>query len=474
MKFADLTIGKIHQGLKSKAFSAEELTRHYIERIGEKDGDLKSYVLVDEDGAFEAAKKVDHKIAIGEEISPLAGVPMGLKDLFNQKGVRTTSCSNFLRDFISPYDATVVSRLKEAGALILGKQNMDEFACGVSTEHSCFGTTMNPHDLTRVAGGSSGGSAAAVAADLCVYSLGTDTGGSIRQPASFCGVYGMKPTYGRVSRSGVNAMASSWDTIGPFAKNVEDIAEVMQVIAGYDPMDLTTPKVEVPNYREFLGGGVKGVKIGLPKEYFGEGIEPEVSARVMDSVEKLASNGAEVVEVSLPMTKYAVAVYYVSAPAELSTNLERFDGIRYGKKASDAEDLLDFYAKARGEGFGEEIKRRIMIGTYVLSSGFLDAYYRKAQRVRTLIIKEFEAVFESVDVLIAPVSPFPAFKKGALIGDPLAMYKCDVLAIPASAAGLPALACPSGVTSEGLPVGLQIMAPQFSEGLCMQIAKAIE
>ncbi len=473
MKFHDLTIGRIAAGLRAKEFSSEELVNHYIEQIGEKDGDLNSYVLVDEEGAIEAAKKVDRKLAAGEELSPLAGVPMGLKDLFNQKGVRTTSCSNFLRDFISPYDATVVSKLKDAGAVILGKQNMDEFACGVSTEHSCFGTTMNPHNLECVAGGSSGGSAAAVAADLCVYSLGTDTGGSIRQPASFCGVYGMKPTYGRVSRSGVNAMASSWDTIGPFARNVEDIAEVMQVISGHDAMDLTTPKVEVPDYRAFLDKGVKGMKIGLPKEYFGEGIEPEVSARVMDSVEKLAAAGAEVVEVSLPMTKYAVAVYYVSAPAELSTNLERLDGIRYGKKAAEAADLVDFYAQARGDGFGDEIKRRIMIGTYVLSSGFLDAYYRKAQKVRTLIIQEFEEVFKSVDVLIAPVSPFPAFKKGALIGDPLAMYKCDVLAIPASAAGLPALACPSGMTSDGLPVGLQIIGPQFSEGLCMQIAKAL-
>lgn len=472
--FNNLTIRRVHEGLKDKNFSAEELVNHYLEKIGEKDGDINAYVFVDEDGAYEAARLVDSKIKAGEEIGMLEGVPMGLKDLFNTKGVPTTSCSNILKDFVPPYDAEVVARLRRAGMVMLGKHNMDEFACGVSTEHSAFGTTMNPYDLERVAGGSSGGSAAAVAGDLCVYSLGTDTGGSIRQPASFCNIYGLKPTYGRVSRSGVNAMASSWDCIGPMTKNVEDIALLMNVLAGHDRKDLTTPKVEVPDYTTYLNGDVKGLKIGLPKEYFGEGVDPEVAEKVKESVAKLEKAGAEVVEVSLPMTKYAVAVYYVSTPAELSANLERYDGIAFGPKAENAEDIVDYYFKARGAGFGDEIKRRIMIGTYVLSAGYFDAYYKQAQKVRTKIIEEFENTFKTVDVLIAPVVPFPSFKKGALVNDPLAMYMADVLAIPASAAGLPALACPSGMNSEGLPVGLQVIAPQFEEGRCLTVGAVLE
>lgn len=471
MNLKDLTIRSAHEGLKNKDFTSEELVNECLKNIGEKDGELNSYVFVDEEGALLEAKRVDQKIAAGEGLGLLAGLPAGIKDIFNTRGVKTTCCSEMLRDFVPPYDATVISRLKDEDMLMVGKTNMDEFACGGSTEHSCFGVTRNPFDLERVAGGSSGGSAAALAADMCLYSLGTDTGGSIRQPASFCGVYGMKPTYGRVSRSGVTAMASSWDTIGPFAKSVEDIALLMQLMSGRDLNDSTTPDVEVPDYLAFLDQDVKGMKIGLPKEYFGEGIDPEVEEKVMESVKKLEGRGAEIIEVSLPMTEYAVAVYYVTMPAELSANLERFDGIRYGHKPEkDPENLIDYYFKARGEGFGAEIKRRIMIGTYVLSAGYFDAYYTQAQKVRTLIIEDFNRAFEKVDVLLAPVSPIPAFKVGELLNDPLSMYMADALTIPASAAGLPSLACPSGFTSGGLPVGLQVIGPQFGEGLTMRVS----
>ncbi len=469
-----LTIREASEGLRKKDFSSEELTKASLAAIQEKNKELNAYVLVDELGALEAARNVDQKLGAGEKVSDLAGVPVALKDIFNTKGVKTTCCSPILKDFVPPYDASVVKKLREADMVMLGKTNMDEFACGASTEHSCFGVTRNPYDPERVAGGSSGGSACAVAADMCVYALGTDTAGSIRQPAAFCGVYGMKVTYGRVSRAGVTAMASSWDTIGPFAKSVEDIGIIMNVIAGHDRFDLTTPAKEVPNYLDFLGKDIKGVKIGLPKEYFGEGVQPEVAESVRQAAKQLETKGAIVQEVSLPMTKYAVAVYYVTMPAELSANLERFDGIRYGKKPDpEGEDLVEYYFKARGAGFGDEIKRRIMIGTYVLSAGYYDAYYKKAQKVRTLIIEDFAKVFAEVDVLLAPVSPIPAFKVGELADDPLAMYMADALTIPASAAGLPALACPYGKTATGLPIGLQLIAPQFEEGLCLQVANAL-
>lgn len=470
-----LTISEAAKGLSEKKFSSEEFTKAFLDVIDEKNDDINAYVYVDEEGALESARSVDKKIAQGEKLSLLAGIPTGLKDLFNTKGVRTTCCSNLLRDFVPPYDATVVERLREHDMVMLGKLNMDEFACGVSTEHSCFGPSKNPHNLEHVPGGSSGGSAAAVAADMCTYSLATDTGGSIRQPASLCGIYGMKPTYGRISRSGVTAMASSWDCVGPMGRSVEDIAIVMQALAGKDRRDLTTPDVEVPDYSSFLNKDVKGMKIGVPKEYFDEGVEEETAKVVKEQILKLEKAGAELVEVSLPSTKYAIAVYYVSIPAELSANLERFDGIRYGLKPSkEPEDLVDHYFKVRGEGFGDEIKRRIMIGTYVLSAGYYDAYYKKAQKVRTLIINEFDAVFKDVDVIIAPVSPFPAWKMGALLDDPLKMYAADALTIPSCAAGIPALACPAGKSANDLPIGLQIMAPQFEEGRCMQVASVLE
>ncbi|MEK7672955.1 MAG: Asp-tRNA(Asn)/Glu-tRNA(Gln) amidotransferase subunit GatA [Patescibacteria group bacterium] len=473
--FNKLTIRQAAEGLRAKNFSAEELLNDCLAQIKLRDKDLNAFVTLDENGAREQAQTVDKKLEAGEKLPLLAGIPMAVKDLIYTKGVKTTCASPILKDFVPPYDATVMEMLKAQDIVMIGKTNLDEFACGGSTEHSCFGPTKNPFDLTRVAGGSSGGSAACVAADMCLYSLGTDTGGSIRQPASFCGIYGMKVTYGRVSRSGVNSMASSWDTVGNFARNVEDIALVLQQIAGKDRRDMTTPDVAVPDYSSFLNKDVKGMKIGLPKEYFAEGVDPEVVAAVKNSAKKLEKLGAEIVEVSLPYTKYAVAVYYVSVPAELSANLERFDGIRYGKKPSeDPADIVDFYFKARGEGFGDEIKRRIMIGTYVLSAGYFDAYYKKAQRVRTLIIRDFAEAFEKVDALIAPVAPTPAFKVGELVNDPLAMYMADVLTIPVNAAGLPGLACPCGVTASGLPIGLQIIAPQFEEGRCLQVASALE
>lgn len=475
MNLRKLTLSAAHKGLMAKEFSSEELTADCLAAISERDGDLNSFVLVNSEGALEEARAVDKKIAQGGEISALAGIPCGVKDLFNTKGVKTTCCSPILKDFVPPYDATVVSRLKVKDYVMIGKTNLDEFACGGSTEHSCFGVTKNPYDLERVAGGSSGGSAAALAADMCLYSLGTDTGGSIRLPASFCGVYGLKVTYGRVSRSGVTAMASSWDTIGPFARSTEDLAQIMNVIAGRDERDSTTPDVAVPDYLGFLGQDVRGLRVGLPKEYFAEGVKEEVASVVRAAASKLEAAGAHVVEVSLPMTKYAVAVYYVTMPAELSANLERFDGIRYGKKPlKEVGDLVEYYFQSRGEGFGAEIKRRIMIGSYVLSAGYYDAYYKKAQRVRTLIIKDFERAFQEVDVLLAPVAPFPAFKIGELVDDPLAMYMADALTIPASAAGIPGLSVPFGVSADGLPIGVQILAPQFEEGRILKVSSFLE
>jgi len=483
-----LKIREIAEGLKAGKFSSEEVTKDCLKRIDERNKDLNAFVLVLKEEALAKAKDADKRYHGKKALGLLDGVPMALKDIFNTRGVRTTCCSPGLRDFVPEYDATVVEKLNSAGAVCVGKANMDEFACGASTEHSFFGVTKNPYDLSKVAGGSSGGSAASVADDMCIYSLGTDTGGSIRQPASFCGVYGMKVTYGRVSRSGVTAMASSWDTVGPFARSVDDITTVLQTISGHDRRDMTTPQVEVPDYSSFLGKGVKGLKIGLPKEYFGEGVEQETKDKVMEAVNRLEKAGAEIIEVSLPTTKYAIAVYYISMPAELSANLERYDGVRFGKKYSggksggadkaDASDIVDYYFKTRGEAFGDEIKRRIMIGTYVLSAGYMDAYYKKAMKVRTLIIQDFEKAFKKVDVLIAPVSPFPAFGIGEKANDPLAMYTADALTIPASAAGLPSLACPAGVSSgeygaKGLPIGLQIIAPQFKEGLCLQVGEMV-
>lgn len=508
MMLHSLTLSEAAEGLKDKKFSSLELTEAVLLRIKEVNPGLNAYVTVTEESARESAKKADEVLAKGAVgsgggagsgsaggangggLSPLFGVPAGLKDIFNTKGVRTTCCSNIIREFVPPYDAMVVSRLKEAGLVMTGKLNMDEFACGASTEHSCFGPTANPWDRERVAGGSSGGSAAAVAADMAFYALGTDTGGSIRQPASLCGCVGLKVTYGRVSRSGVTAMASSWDTVGPLTKTVRDAAMVLNVIAGPDKRDSTTPNVEVPDYTKNLEEPVKGLKIGVPKEYFGEGIEPEVAKAVRTAIKEYEKMGATVKEVSLPYTKYALAVYYIAMPAELSANLARFDGIRFGSgPKGKTENLADYYFATRSEGFGDEIKRRIMIGTYVLSAGYYDAYYRKAQKVRTLIIEDFKNAFKEVDVLMTPVSPFPAFKIGEKKDDPLSMYLADIFTIPVSCAGVPAISIPCGFAGGGkgavgsaakdggakkLPVGMQIIGPQFSESLLLKTASAYE
>ncbi len=473
----ELTLTEASQGLREKKFSSTELTNALLGRIKDVNPKLNAYVGMCEDLALEQAKNADARQSKGEMLSVLDGIPVGLKDIFNTRGVKTTCCSKILRNFVPPYDATVVDRLYKAGMVLVGKMNMDEFACGGSTEHSCFGPTRNPWDLDRISGGSSGGGAAAVAADMSFYSLGTDTGGSIRQPASFCGCVGLKVTYGRVSRSGVTAMASSWDTVGPFTKTVADAAMVLGHMAGTDVRDSTTPNVAVPDYVAGLGKPLNGLRIGVPKEYFGEGIDPEVEKVVRSAIKEYEKMGAVVSEVSLPYTKYAVAVYYISMPAELSANLARFDGIRFGSKPSgQVKDLVDYYYQARSEGFGDEIKRRIMIGTYVLSAGYYDAYYKKAQKVRTLIRRDFDEAFKNVDVLITPVSPFPAWKVGEKIDDPLKMYLADALTIPVSCAGVPGLSVPCGFVGESgnLPVGMQIIGPQFSENLLLRVGHAYE
>jgi len=472
---ATLTIREAHEGLMAQKFSAKELAKSCLERIKKYDPQLNAFITVTEEEALASAERTDQKIAKKEKIGKLEGLPCAIKDLYNTRGVLTTCASPGQKNFVPPYDATAVELLRKEGMVLVGKTNLDEFACGSSTEHSCFGSTHNPWDLERVAGGSSGGSAAAVSADLCTYALGTDTGGSIRQPGSLCSVPALKVTYGRVSRFGVTAMASSWDTVGPFGKRVEDLAWVLQALAKPDPRDTTMAPVPAPDYASLLTGDVKGLKIGVPKEYFVEGVETEVKDLVWAAIRHLEKKGAKVVEISLPMTKYAVALYYILMPAELSANLARFDGIRFGSKPNvEGESLIDYYYHKRGEGFQDEIKRRIMIGTYVLSAGYYDAYYRKAQKVRTKIIQEFDEAFEKVDVICAPTSPYPAFKIGEKMDDPLTMYMADALTIPGSTAGIPALSVPCGFTKAGLPVGLQIMGPQFEEGRVLMVGEAYE
>lgn len=469
MDLNQLTIWNAHQGLKEKKFSSEELTRACLKRIRDRNHDIFAFVEVFEEQAIAQAKVCDKEGVKGY----LSGIPFGIKDLFCAKGYESTACSRILKGFRSPYDATVIERLHKEGVVFIGRTNMDEFACGASTEHSCYGVTKNPHDLERVPGGSSGGSAAAVADNMCFGALGTDTGGSIRQPASLCGCYGFKPTYGRVSRYGVMAMASSWDTVGPFARSVKDIAVIMQSLAGKDLRDATMPDRPVPDYSACLTGDIKGLKIGVPKEYFGEGVTSEVKTVVMGAIDGLKKKGAKIKEISLPTTKYAIAVYYISMPAELSANLARYDGVRFGLGFDKAvKDLDAYYEEVRGAGFGPEIKRRIIIGTYLLSAGYYDAYYKKAQQVRTFIIEDFDRVFDEVDVLCAPVSPFPAFKLGENLENPLAMYMADALTIPASAAGLPALSVPCGLSKGGLPIGMQIIGRQFEEEVVMKAASA--
>jgi aspartyl-tRNA(Asn)/glutamyl-tRNA(Gln) amidotransferase subunit A len=423
--------------------------------------------------AFEEAAKAYRSIREGN-IQALTGIPIALKDIVCTKGFLTTCGSRILYNYIPPYDATVVEKLKEAGAVFTGKTNMDEFAMGSSTETSHFGITKNPWALDRIPGGSSGGSAASVAADECIASIGSDTGGSIRQPAALCGVVGMKPTYGRVSRYGLIAFASSLDQIGPFTKDVEDCAIMMNVIAGYDPRESTSVPLDVPDYTAFLSRGIDGCKVGIPKEYFIEGIDPEVTEAISRAMKAIEGLGASCVEISLPHTEYCLAVYYIIAPAEASSNLARYDGVKYGFRAEDCRDLMDMYKKTRSAGFGAEVKRRIMIGTYALSSGYYDAYYKKASQVRALIKRDFEEAFKDCDVILTPTSPTPAFKIGEKMDDPLQMYLSDIFTISTNLAGIPGISVPCGFTRQGLPIGAQFLAGHFEEGKLIQIASAFE
>ncbi|MDW7650135.1 MAG: Asp-tRNA(Asn)/Glu-tRNA(Gln) amidotransferase subunit GatA [Bacillota bacterium] len=466
-----LTVANALKKLNKKEISSRELTEAALTRIEALDETVKAYVSVTRDEAVAFAAAVDAKRLNGEEVGPLAGIPMALKDNMCTKGIRTTCSSQILNNFIPPYDATVASLLGEAGAVLLGKTNLDEFAMGSSTENSAFFTTRNPWDPTRVPGGSSGGSAAAVAANEALFTLGSDTGGSIRQPAAFCGVVGMKPTYGRVSRYGLIAFASSLDQIGPLTKDVRDCAVVMNAIAKYDARDSTSADVETPDYTGFLDGNIRGMKIGIPEEYFADGIDADVKSAVRKAIDVLVSLGAEAEEVSLPHTEYGIPVYYLIAPAEASSNLARYDGVQYGFRAK-ADNLLDMYKKTRSQGFGTEVKRRIMLGTYALSSGYYDAYYLKALKVRTLIKEDFDEAFKKFDVILTPTTPGTAFVAGT-VEDPLTMYLNDLYTIPVNLAGLPALSMPCGFAN-GLPVGLQLIGKHFDEGTILRVAHAYE
>jgi len=474
-----LKIEEASNKLKAGEITSSELLESVISRIEKVEPEIKSYLTKTFDIAREQAQKSDERYKKREPLSDLDGIPVALKDVFCTKGVKTTAASKILDDFIPPYNATVVEKLENAGAIMLGKVNTDEFTMGSSTENSAFGPTHNPWDTSRVPGGSSGGSAAAVAADECLFALGTDTGGSIRQPASFCSVTGLKVTYGLVSRNGVVSYASSFDTIGPIAKSAADVAIILNVIAGNDPMDSTSVQENLPDYTTFLGKDIKGKKIGIPKEFYGEGLQPEVDKILKDAIKKLESLGAEVEEMSLPSTDFAIAMYYIIAKSEASSNLARYDGIRYGysnlkKDKSKIKDLVDLYFKNRTEAFGNEAKRSIMMGTYTLSSGYFDAFYKKASQVRSLIKKEYEDAFKKYDVLITPVSPFPAFKIGEKLEDPLSMYLADVNTVPINPAGVPAMSVPAGFTSENLPVGMQIIGPHLGEGKIIEIADAFQ
>ena len=471
-RLESLSVDAVRKGLHSKQFSAKELAQSALELARSENSKTNAFLEFSTNRAMAAAEKVDAKIAAGSDPGPLAGVPLAIKDVIVTKGVRTTCGSRLLEKYIPPYDATAVARIEQAGGVILGKTNCDEFAMGSSNENSAYGPVRNPLAPDRVSGGSSGGSAAAVAQGTAVLALGSDTGGSVRQPASFCGVVGVTPTYGRVSRYGLTAFASSLDHIGPFARSVADAALLLQVIAGRDELDSTSAFAPVPDYRSQLTGNVKGTKIGLPREYF-ENLSSETGDLVMRGVDLLKKLGCEVREIQLPATKYAVACYYVIATAEASSNLARYDGVRYTSRPA-AETLSDMYRSTRGAGFGAECKRRIMLGTYVLSAGYYDAYYLKAQKVRTLIADDFRKAFTDVDAIVAPVSPFPAFKIGEKIDDPMEMYLSDIYTITGDLAGIPCMSVPCGKTREGLPVGMQILTRHFDEPGMFRLADAFE
>src|SRR3989344_327961 len=482
-KLKDLTIKTSHKDLVSKNISAQELTREILKRIKEMEQKINGFIRITEDLAINQAKKVDDLLANGQSISMISGVPASLKDVLVTKDVVTTAGSKILENFNPPYSATAAEKLLDNGLVLVGKTNMDEFAMGASTENSAYKITKNPWDVSRVPGGSSGGSAASVAAGMCIYSLGSDTGGSVRQPASFCGIVGLKPTYGRVSRYGLIAMASSLDQVGPLTKNVYDSALLLNFLAGKDSMDSTTVNERVPDFTENLGKPIKGLKIAMPKEYFGEGLDSEVNNKVEQAISKLEALGAHIDQVNMPHADYALATYYLIVPSEVSSNLARYDGVRYGLR-KEGENLLDTYLKSRSEGFGEEVRRRIILGTYALSSGYYEAYYLRAQKVRTLIRQDFEKVFEKFDVIVGPTTPTTAFKIGEK-ADPLSMYLSDIYTVSVNLAGLPAISVPCGKVGDlpttnyqlpttKLPVGLQIIGKKFDEETILRVAYNFE
>ena len=463
----------LHDMLVNKEITAVALTEDVLARIDEVEGDVKAYLTITRDEALAQAKAVDEKIASGEDISFLEGIPGAIKDNICTKGIKTTCASKILENFVPPYDATAMTKIKAQNPVILGKLNMDEFAMGGSTENSAYHPTCNPWNTDCVPGGSSGGSAASVAAGTSIWALGSDTGGSIRQPASFCGVVGMKPTYGRVSRYGLVAYASSLDQIGPLTRDVTDCANILNIICGHDEMDSTSSEAEVPDFTKALVEDVKGLKIGLPKEYFVDGMDPEVEKTVRSAIEKYKELGAEIVEISLPHTKYAISAYYLIAPAEAATNLQRYDGVSYGERV-ESDDLVGMMTKTRTEKFGEEVKRRIVIGNYALSAGYYDAYYLKAMKVRTLVQQDYNEAFQKVDVIMAPTAPTPAFKIGEMVSDPLQMYLQDACTVPLNLAGLPGMSIPCGYSSQGMPIGLQIIGRALDEETIIRAAYTYE
>jgi aspartyl-tRNA(Asn)/glutamyl-tRNA(Gln) amidotransferase subunit A len=474
MDITSPTIDDLRAAVQERTASAVAIAEGFYSTIEKSDPQIGAYLSLSKERAFNKAAEMDALAERGEKLPPLGGVPIAVKDVMVTRGVRTTAGSKVLGNYIPLYDCTAVARLEAAGAVILGKTNCDEFAMGSSNENSAWKPVHNPRDLSRVPGGSSGGSAAAVAADMAVAALGSDTGGSIRQPAGFCGVVGLKPTYGRVSRYGLIAFASSLDHIGPFAKSVKDAAIVLRTIAGRDPMDSTSADVPVPDYVVELDKPVRGLKLGVAKEYFGEGLDTEVRNAVETAIQKLASLGCEIVVVSLPHTKYAIPAYYIVATAEASSNLARYDGVRYGYRAPAVRTLSEMYRRTRDQGFGAEVKRRIMLGTYALSAGYYDAYYLKTQKVRTLLARDFEEAFKKVDAIVTPTTPTAAFKLGEKVGDPLAMYLADVYTVTANLAGIPGISIPCGETKEKLPIGLQILGKHFDEGTILRVAHGYE
>jgi aspartyl-tRNA(Asn)/glutamyl-tRNA(Gln) amidotransferase subunit A len=475
MKPNEMSIGEAHDALLRRKISCEELVNACLEAIKEKNAALNAFITVLDDSALlAAASNVDQRIQQGEDIPLLTGIPFSVKDAICTKGIRSTGSAKILDNYIPPYTATTVERVLKQGAILLGKTNCDAFGHGASNENSSYGPVCNPHDLTRVAGGSSGGSGAAVASGMGLFSIAEDTGGSVRCPAAFCGVTGLKVSYGRNSRFGAMPMASSLDTVGPIGKVVADVAIVAQIIAGKDPLDSTTLSSEVPDYEELLKKDISGMTAGVPREYFTDGVQKDVLASVLSAIEKLKTLGVKVEEVSLPMTKYAIATYYIIVPAEDSANLSRLDGIRYGVRSNEAKDLYETYSFSRRDGFPDEVKRRILIGTYVLSAGYYDAYYKKAQKVRTLIRQDFEGIFQKVNFLVTPTQPNTAFRIGEHTADPLTMYLQDVFVCPASVAGIPALSIPCGKDSNGLPVGLQIIGPSLREDRVLNVGYQLE